>query len=341
MSVKTKFIEILAIIDSIIGQFRICFDKYIIDPIGEFINQAQEMRRQVLITRLDNTNLNEIEAYWTDHTVFAPPFRSSSLSRRYIAKRFKNHPLFQQLSGLYGTHDEEIILDYGCGPGNDVVGFTLYTNAKKIIGMDISYTSLDLTAKRLSLHKIDPKRVALIQISDSDSHIPLPDNSVDFINCQGVLMHTSQPTMIISEFYRILKPGSCATIMVYVKDSIWYHLYTVYETMIILEKFASYDVATAFSKNTDGENCPMSRCYDPDTFISLCESEGFRCTFEGGYFTHTELNSISKYYEKALLDPRLNENHKQFLQALRFDQKGYPTYKDHYAGLSGIFHLKK
>ena len=333
--------RLAAIINSFIGQFRDLLDKSIIDPIGGFINKLQGMGPQVPITRLDNVHLNEIEEYWTDHTVLAPSFRSSYLSRRYIAKRFKMHPLFKKISGLYGTHDGETVLDYGCGPGNDVTGFTLYTNPKKIIGMDISYTSLEHTAKRLSLHKIDPKRVALIQISDSDSHIPLPDNSVDFINCQGVLMHTSQPAVLISEFYRILKPGSCATIMVYVKASIWYHLYTAYETMIILGKFASYDVATAFSKNTDGENCPMSRCYDPDTFKSLCESEGFRCTFEGGYFTHTELNSISKYYEKALSDSRLNDNHKQFLQSLKFDKNGFPTYNNHYAGLSGIFLCKK
>jgi hypothetical protein len=28
-------------------------------------------------------------------------------------------------------------LDYGCGPGNDVVGFLLHTNAKQVIGMDV------------------------------------------------------------------------------------------------------------------------------------------------------------------------------------------------------------
>ena len=27
------------------------------------------------------------------------------------------------LSGLYGQHDGQAILDYGCGPGNDVIGF--------------------------------------------------------------------------------------------------------------------------------------------------------------------------------------------------------------------------
>lgn len=340
MSATLKF-RLAAIIDSLIEQFLDLFDKYIIDPIGGFINITRGMRSQIPITRLDNAHKNIIEAYWTDHTVFAPQFRSSYLSRKYITKRFNNHPLFQQLSGLYGIHDGETILDYGCGPGNDVLGFSLNTNAKKIIGMDISYTSLKLTAKRLELHEIDPNRITLIQNRDSDSYIPLPDNSMDFINCQGVLMHTSQPEVLISEFYRILKPGSCATIMVYVKDSIWYHLYTAYETMIIRGKFASYDVATAFSLNTDGENCPMARCYHLDTFRLLCESEGFRCTFVGGYFTHTELNSISKYYKKSLLDPRLNENHKQFLQSLKFDKKGFPTYNDHYAGLSGVFHLFK
>src|SRR5574339_26883 len=151
--------------------------------------------------------------------------------------------------------------------------------------MDISYKSLSLAAHRLALHKVDPKRVELIHIHDADPGMDLPDESVDFISCQGVLMHTSHPEQILAEFFRILKPGAKACVMVYSQPSIWFNLYTVYEQMIVKNKFSGVDVEEAFSRNTDGVDCPMARCYRIEDFIRLCTEVGFACEFAGGYLT--------------------------------------------------------
>jgi SAM-dependent methyltransferase len=104
----------------------------------------------------------EVEDYWEDHTVNSTPFATRRGSTRYLEWRFDEYPLFREFAGLWGEHHGEVVLDYGCGPGNDVVGFLLHTNAKQVIGMDVSRKALELARRRVALHKIPRERVRLI-----------------------------------------------------------------------------------------------------------------------------------------------------------------------------------
>ena len=287
------------------------------------------------------TMSTSVEEYWTQHTVNTPRFKSAYQSRKYLDQRFSIYPLFKELTGLYGQRDGETILDYGCGPGNDLVGFALYTCAQKIIGMDVSLTSLKLASRRLALHKVDVNRIELVQLSDSTPEIKLAADSVDFISCQGVLMHTSFPDRILAEFHRVLKPNCRACLMVYNRDSVWFHLYTAYEQMVVKGNFSGMSVAEAFSKNTDGADCPVARCWRPEEFAAMCKSVGFACEYRGGYLSDTELNSLKKFRSQAIEDERLGAEHKEFLRELVFDGKGMPIYRGKYAGVSGVYHLHK
>jgi SAM-dependent methyltransferase len=290
----------------------------------------------------DKASGSAVDTYWSEHTVNSEPFVSASASTHYLEWRFSVYPLFREFSRLYQEHNNQTILDYGCGPGNDVIGFSIFSRANKIIGMDVSEKALKLTQKRLAVHRVDARRISLIKVSDSIPEIPLDDGSVDHINCQGVLMSTSHPDVILKEFYRVLKPDGMACIMVYNCDSLWLHLYTAYEKMIIQGVFSGLTVSEAFSKNTDGENCPISICYKWPDFTALCQSVGFtNVEYSGGYLSETELRSLYDYGQKALDDGRLGTEHKDFLKSLSFDSRGLPIYKGKHAGIGGVYHLYK
>jgi hypothetical protein len=111
--------------------------------------------------------------------------------------------------------------------------------------------------------------------------------------------------------------------------------------MIINNAFPGLDIEQAFSKNTDGVDCPMARCYLVDEFVSICELAGFKCQFVGGYLTEKEIISLRIYLESALEDSRLDDKHKQFLLSLTYDKKNLPKYRGYYVGVSGVYHLKK
>ena len=129
--------------------------------------------------------------------------------------------------------------------------------------MDVSIKALTRSSHRLGLNQadLDLSKVELIKLADQDPTIPLPDSTVDHINCSGVLMCTSHPEKIMSEFHRILKKNGTMRIMVYNRHSIWRNLYLAYDTQIKKGQFAGLSVDDAFTRMTDGEDCPISRSY--------------------------------------------------------------------------------
>jgi SAM-dependent methyltransferase len=282
-----------------------------------------------------------VDHYWTEHTVRAERFKSRRASERNLEWRFGEYPLFREFSGLWGDHDGEVILDYGCGPGNDLTGFAINTGARRIIGLDVSQTALDLAERRLELHGVGRDRVELLHGADGDPAIPLDDATVDHVNCQGVLHHTSDPEAILGELARVARPGGTGTIMVYNRDSVWFHLYTAYERMVVEDMFPGADVHEAFRRNTDGPDCPISHSYPPEEFVALCRDAGFDGEYVGGYLSKHELNVLDRSWARAIADVRLASEHRDFLRALSYDFAGRPMYAGRHAGIGGTYRLRK
>lgn len=280
-----------------------------------------------------------VDSYWGSHTVNSTPFKSRSESLDYLEWRFQQYPMFRELMDLWGDHSGQVVLDYGCGPGNDLTGFLEFSNPCKVIGIDVSQKALALASLRLSLHNFDAQQSQLIKISDASLEIPLENRLVDYIYCEGVLHHTSHPEQIMKEFRRILKPDGQACIMVYNYDSVWLHLYTAYDRMIRQNAFPGLHLLEAFTRNTDGTECPISRCYKPEDFLNLCTVAGFRAEFKGGYLSTTELDSLKTLASQALEDRRLSDEHKIFLKSLNYDKDGYPLFRGKYAGIGGVYSL--
>jgi ubiquinone/menaquinone biosynthesis C-methylase UbiE len=281
-----------------------------------------------------------VERYWNRHTVNSAPFESASASTEYLEWRFGQYPLFRELMDLWGSHDRETILDYGCGPGDDVTGFLLHTGAR-VLGADISQKALGLTASRLALHGFDRARYELLRISDAAPGLPLDDASVHYVHCAGVIQHTTAPELVLRELARVLRPGGRGRIMVYNRDSLYFHYYTAYVRRIVEGLFAGLTPDQAFARNTDGPECPVSRAFRPAEFCELGRRAGFEIDFLGGYFADVELDLWRASGEDALAEPSLGEEHKDFLRRLANDADGYPCFEGHYAGVGGVYTVRR
>lgn len=288
----------------------------------------------------ENTSL--VDDYWGVRTVLDNEFSSAAESIDYLDYRCKIYPFFREFMNLWNCMPEDgTMVDYGCGPANDLVGFLQYSKAKKVIGIDVSPKALQLAVRRLELHDFDPERIRLIQTSDDATEIPLETSSVDYIYCEGVLHHTSQPETILKEFYRILKPNGHARIMIYNRNSIFFHLTIAYVTRILEGRYNNMPIEETFARSTDGENCPLSRCYIPSDFNEICRQAGFFPTYIGGYHAASEIYNMRKYLNQAINDDRLEIEHREFLQDLVIPSRDYPKYNGFDAGIGGSFHLAK
>ncbi|MAG24590.1 hypothetical protein CMI47_03325 [Candidatus Pacearchaeota archaeon] len=288
------------------------------------------------------------DEYWARHTVRAPSFKSADESLKYLNWRSSKYPFFHELMGLFKANKTQTVLDYGCGPGNDVVGYACLSDAKKVIGVDISNKAINLAKKRLLLHGIDANKTAskvrFVEISDSDSseggvlkgHVE--DSSIDHIYCQGVLHHTTNPKKILEEFYRVLKTGSSANIMIYNRNSIFYHLYVGYIKRVIRGAAGTSD--EVFKRSTDGSGCPVSYATEPKEYISFCNKIGFSATYKGGYMSDTEMKLIPKHLKNAILNLKCEKEHSDFLKKIKITG-GYPYYENKLAGIGGVYILNK
>lgn len=285
---------------------------------------------------------DDVGRFWNKYTVRSAPFKTRKESLDYLAWRSSAYPLFPELMNLWGNHAGKVVLDYGCGPANDLVGFLEYSKAKQIIGADVSMAALKLASHRLGLHKeADLSRVRLLHLSDTDPVIPLPDKSVDYINSGGVLHHTNNPLAILKEFHRILKDGGEACIMVYHRDSLWMHYRVIYELKTLERYFKHLNIEESYARTTDERSCPIARCYRPEEFLAFTSAAGFRGEFRGAYFSLDELNLYKKHGMQPLKHPRLAEEHKRFFRELTVGPDGYPQHRGVHPGNSGVYQLKK
>lgn len=116
--------------------------------------------------------------------------------------------LKQKALRLLKPRPSELIVDLGCGSGEDVrVLSRLVSPGGKVWGIDSSRTMIDAAKERNSA---DPSSTefASIEFVVGDAHsIPLPDGSVDACRCERLLQHVSDPEVVFQEMKRILRPG--------------------------------------------------------------------------------------------------------------------------------------
>jgi SAM-dependent methyltransferase len=128
--------------------------------------------------------------YWTKVNVTGHRgFASAEDSLDYFHWRNAQYHDYIRLMPVRGA-DGKTVLDYGCGPGNDLVGFGRFSKPARLIGMDVAPTSLDEARRRLALHGIDAE---FVLIREDDARLPLEDGSVDVVHSSGVLHHTPDP----------------------------------------------------------------------------------------------------------------------------------------------------
>ncbi len=284
---------------------------------------------------------NSVETFWNKHTVTTSRFRTTWESDHYFRWLCRTHPLLFEYMEFDTPRAGQRVLDYGCGPGNDVYRLLVQSNADRVSAVDVSRRAIELARKRLALYPAITSRVEFKQIRDSEQlYLPFDAASFDHINCAGVLMHTSDPRAILSEFRRVLKHTGDALVMVYVKPSVYYHLYVPWFLQLYSGRFQGMSTDEAFQRSTDGENCPISKCFTIPDFEHLAHDAGFSVEYRGGYFTRTELWVTKRFLGQALNDFVLSEVHRTALARMSIDERGFPCIESGFtAGLSGVFRL--
>lgn len=116
---------------------------------------------------------------------------------RYI---YTDSELFEMIEKV-GIKNKNI-LDFGCGDG--IYCFKLSSRgAKKIIGIDLSKSMIDLANNRL--RKYSHNNIEFL-LADGNN-LPFDDEIFDLVLANYVLVHFKDLQKPLNEIYRVLKPG--------------------------------------------------------------------------------------------------------------------------------------
>jgi len=276
------------------------------------------------------------QEYWTRYHVNAPS-EFTTIEESLAHLRWRNTVNLGQLEVMpVDDVSGKVVLDYGCGPGNDVIGFGHYSKPTRLLACDVSPTALAIARQRAALHGIEAE---FSQIKEFPVSLPYDNASIDVIHTAGVLHHTTDPVSILSEFHRVLKPNGEVRIMVYNRDSIWMHLYVSYVLMLERGLYKGLSPDEAFHFTTDGEACPIARCYRPGEFVSLCSKAGFNGRFQGAGITISEIELLPKRWA-ALSERLLPEESRDFLYNLHLNERGWPLHMGYVAGINGYYRCR-
>jgi hypothetical protein len=139
----------------------------------------------------------------------------------------------------------------------------------------------------------------------------------------------------------VLKPGGSGSIMVYNRDSVWMHLHVAWELLIRDGRWPGLTAEQAFSRSTDGDDCPIAECYSGPQFVALLQEAGFEARYLGGYLSQWELRAMQESWGFAIADDRLADEHRDFLRGLRYDYNHRPMVGDLHAGYGGTYRIRK
>ena len=282
----------------------------------------------------------ESSKYWSAHTVHvgSEHLESAEASLEYFDWRCAQYPGYLDLMPVTGF-DGLDILDYGCGPGHDLVGFATYSQPRSLLGVDVSEKAIEIAGDRLVLHGFDSRT----QVQKFEgTGIALPASSIDYIHSSGVLHHLPNLPDVLDEFARVLRKEGRVRVMVYNRESLWWHLYVPYAMQIRQKTLAqSIPLPDAFRMSTDGFDCPISEAYTLGSFSKIAGAAGFRTKLVGSSISLTELSMWNKYSRRAVRDKRLGQEHRIFLEEVSEDSSGNLSSLGEVPGINLVLELSR
>ncbi|MFN2512405.1 MAG: class I SAM-dependent methyltransferase [Pyrinomonadaceae bacterium] len=183
--------------------------------------------------------------------------------RFWNAAWFAHQPGEQPFSRLIDYPDlkGKEVLEIGCGAGS--LTAQLAISGAKLTAIDLTEHATALSRRRFALTGLSGN---ILQMDARN--LKFSDESFDFVWSWGVIHHSAEMEKIISEIYRVLKPGGEARLMVYHRNSIWFRVNYVMIRGILMGQLWRHTPQEIANKYSDGH---IANFYTAAELKTRCE----------------------------------------------------------------------
>ena len=203
------------------------------------------------------TMIEKIRAYWNEHIhdleIVEHPVGTLGFFNDLDEYRFDKLRYLPRIVNFSG-YDGKDVLEIGCGVGTDLVRFA--HGGAITTGIDLSGTAINLARENFKLHGLEG------DFKEMDGEdLLFDDGSFDVVYAHGVLQYTADAVKMISEAYRVLKPGGEFIGMVYNRRS-WLNVMSRFFKVGL-----EHEDAPVIKKYTIGEFRKMLCSFDLVTIV--------------------------------------------------------------------------
>jgi SAM-dependent methyltransferase len=205
--------------------------------------------------------------------------------------RYDSAPSIPEIA-RFASHRGNRVLEIGCGLGTDGAQFALA--GADYVGVDLTEAAVALARENFGVRGLQGEF-----LNADAERLPLASESFDHVYSFGVIHHSPDPSRIVAEIRRVLKPGGTFTVMLYNRTSVNYYVEIMFlrkagrmllrpkVSPALLARLLQLPVATLdghrqkllrnphptheqwVSMNTDGPDCPLSRVYSATQALEL------------------------------------------------------------------------
>ncbi len=176
-----------------------------------------KLQTEAKILHDSDTSLNKVRDYWEGYVERVLARGTSSRPQDYFKRLRKDHEeayaLANYLLHRWGVCGKSL-LELGCGMGFDTI--TLTECGANVLAIDISDKCLELTRRHLSYYGLKAELV-----SANAEQLDFPAASFDFVTARGILMFTPNPSAVLEQILKVLRPGGRVQAIMHNKNS-WY-----------------------------------------------------------------------------------------------------------------------
>ncbi|MBH0166677.1 class I SAM-dependent methyltransferase [Fictibacillus sp. 7GRE50] len=127
-----------------------------------------------------------------------------------VEKMVRQHkPETEWTIGQLELEEQDKVLELGCGAGYAIQMITGKYGVREIVGLDLSSTAIRSAAAR-NQKEINNKRARLVQANFNN--LPFSDDTFTKLYSIQTIYFWSEVDTIISEIYRVLRPGGLVVI---------------------------------------------------------------------------------------------------------------------------------